>query len=1081
MAKYWRSLEELYEKPAFQEYLHREFPEAASLVPEGVSRRRWLQVMGASLTLAGVAGCRWEDEKIATYVQRPVNRTPGKPVKYASSLERSGVSVGVLVTSFDGRPIKVDVNPDHPQGFTGSDAMMQGSVLQVYDPDRIARDVASNKMLDIYDPNEAATLREKTKSGRKARVWDQFETFAADWLTKAKQNNGAGVRFLSGENSSPSLERLRGQLQQILPEARWVEYEPISRQNEAAGVELAFGRPARLRYQLNDADVVVGLDSDLFDFHPDSLRHVREWADRRTPEKGDLNRTYAVEACYSSLGQGADHRLALASSQVGSFVMDLLDTLQGALNGSAPSEPAESADHREKFMAALVDDLVKHQGRSVIAVGPRQPAEVQAACVQINSLLGNLGKTVQAIPRNDVNRPSAGAGINELVKQMNDGNVDTLVVLGGNPAYDVPAELKFADAMGKVAHTIRLGQYDDETAALSQWYLPQTHDLETWGDGRSYDGTLTIRQPLLTPLHRGVSEIELVSLLLQLENRNGQAIVRETAESLVSGLNEKAWNRAIHDGFFVNTASANLTDASVASDLQGKLDTWAEEAEANALSDSDFEIVFLPDELIYDGRFANNAWLQETPGQLTKLTWDNVAIISPKTAKTLGVKDGDTVSVKRGDATITVPVFQMPGIADNTLGINCGYGRTMAGHVGGSEPDDVAPVGSSVYKIMPAEGQRYYIKADVKATGGTHELACTQSHWAIDVAGMREIGRRVGDLVREGTVEEYNEHHDFAKHMVHHPELESLWQERDWSGEYQWGMSIDLSRCIGCNGCTVACQAENNVPVVGKDQVSKNREMHWMRIDRYFVSDAEITEDLADQPSSIGVSTQPVLCMQCENAPCEQVCPVAATVHSTEGLNDMVYNRCIGTRYCANNCPYKVRRFNYFSNAKPLMTEEKELVQLVLNPEVTVRSRGVMEKCTYCVQRIQNGKIVASNEDRVLNDGEVQTACQEACPTNAIVFGNLQDPNSEVSKLHNSPRNYGMLEELNVKPRTQYLARLRNPHPWLAGGYFLQPGEHGHGEHGHDEHAEGDHGEGHGHEESHDHDHDHDHDTPAAT
>ncbi len=1069
MAKYWRSLEELYEKPAFQDYLHREFPEAASMLPEGVSRRRWLQVMGASLALAGASGCRWEDEKIATYIKRPENRIPGVPVKYATLLERAGVAIGVLATSYDGRPIKLDINPEHPQGFRGSDAQLQGYVLQMYDPDRIPREPETGRHRQLYDPKYAAVLRQKENGKFRARTWERFEQFAANWWSQAQGKNGAGVRVISGANSSPTAQRLKSEFLSALPQAKWVEYEPLSRAQEAAGVEQAFGSTGRLKYQLAEADVVLGLDSDLLDFHPDALRHAREWADRRVPEAGQMNRVYAVESCFSGLGQVADHRLPLATSQVAAFTGDLLDALQSALNGSPPQKDAAEGDSKASFLGAVVDDLVKHKGRSVVVAGPRQAPEVHAACLLINSLLDNLGKTVVVLDAADSPQDPRQA-VAELVSEMKAGSVETLIVLGGNPGYDAPAELGFCDAMESVPTVLRLGQYQDETAEKSTWYLPMAHELESWGDGRSWDGTIGIRQPLLTALHRGVTESEFLAILMQKSTRDGQQQVQSTLEGLVPGLNQKAWNKAIHDGFVADSAYAVKSELSLAENLQGQLETWLKEAaeKARQTAEGSFEVVLLPDEAVFDGRYANNAWLQETPASLTKITWDNVAIIGPRTAKNLSVKDGDLVSVTLQGRSIEIPVFQMPGLPENTLGISCGYGRTAAGHVGGSLQDDVEPVGVNAYELMPAQGAQYFFTAEVKKTGKEYQLASTQSHWAIDLAGMREIGKRVGMLVREGTLEEFQEHSDFAQHKVHHPPLESLWTEREWDAQYQWGMSVDLSRCIGCNGCVVSCTAENNVPVVGKDQVRRNREMHWLRIDRYFVGDQDIVEKINDQPESIGVSTQPVLCMQCENAPCEQVCPVAATIHSKEGLNDMVYNRCIGTRYCSNNCPYKVRRFNYFSNAKPLMEPEMELVQLVLNPEVTVRSRGVMEKCTYCVQRIQNGKIQAKNENRLVRDGEIKTACQEACPTDAIKFGNLRDKESEVYKLHQNDRTYGMLEELNVKPRTKYLARIRNPHPWLAGGYFLQPGEHHH----HGEHHDG----------AHEHDYDHDHDSdPVPT
>ncbi len=1065
MANYWRSLEELHDKPAFQEYLRREFPEAASLVSDGVSRRRWLQLMGASLTLAGVAGCHWEQEKVATYVRRPENRIPGVPVKYATLLERSGVALGVLVTSYDGRPIKVDVNPEHPQGFVGTDSFAQASVLGLYDPDRIAREPEDGTHRQIYDPNQQAVLRQREKGKTSAKSWEQFEKFVADWNKSAVADGGKGVRVLSGASSSPSLKRMKEEFLKSLPGSKWVEYEPVSRDHEWQGAELATGARLRLRYHLDRADVVVGVDSDLFDYHPEALRHVKEWAGCRVPEDGKMNRTYAVESCYTRLGQNADHRLPLRSSQIASFLIELKAGVESALAGSPPVQGGAEGDSARQVLDAMVDDLVNHKGRSLLVAGPLQSPEVHAICLQINGLLGNIGKTVTAVQSPDTERPTHAEAIRSLAEEMAAGEVKTLVILGGNPVYNTPSDIDFSALMAKVPVTIRLGQYDDETSLVSHWYVPETHDLEAWGDGCSWEGTVGVRQSLLSPLHRGVSDIELIALLLQRKKRSGQEIVRETAGLRVKNLTSKMWERAIHDGFFAGTASQEVADLKLVGGLNEKLADWVKKAGSAETDASGLDVVYHPDDCVYDGRYANSSWLQELPSALTKVTWDNVATISPRTALEFKLEDGDLVEVTGPDgSSLTVPVVQIPGQADKTLGVCLGYGRTAAGHVGGSLLDRVEPVGTNAFQLVTTKTAGFDSGANLKKLGKKHVLATTQNHWAIDVAGMQEIGKRVGMLVREGTVAEYQASQDFAKHLVHHPPLESLWEEFEWSDEYQWGMGIDLTRCVGCNACVTACQSENNIPVVGKDQVNRNREMHWIRVDRYFVTahdqstpepdDVQIDPATLD-PINMGVSTQPVNCQHCENAPCEQVCPVAATMHSSEGLNEMVYNRCIGTRYCGNNCPYKVRRFNFFSNAIPLMQPEKELVQLVLNPEVTVRSRGVMEKCTYCVQRIQNGKIAAKNAQRKLVDGEVKTACQESCPADAISFGNLREKESQVSKDHANPRCYAMLEELNIKPRTQYLARIRNPHPWLEKNYYLQPHEiHGHDESGH---PDGDH------------------------
>ncbi len=591
-----------------------------------------------------------------------------------------------------------------------------------------------------------------------------------------------------------------------------------------------------------------------------------------------------------------------------------------------------------------------------------------------------------------------------------------MLLLGGNPAFDAPGDLQFAEALSSVPTTIRLGQYDDETAQLCTWQLPETHAFESWGDVRGWDGTLCASQPLIDPLLNGRSRIELLALICA-DPREPQSIVREAiAESAGQpDFADTEWSRLLHDGFLEGTESP-VWDAT--SQLAGRREEILQAVVNRARTD--LELVFTHSGSVLDGRFANNGWLQETPDYLTKLTWDNAAIISPATAAQLGIEHATLVRLQSGDAEIEIPAFLLPGQAAGSIGVAVGYGRTAAGVIGGHRDKDLPTVGVDVNPLRRSNEMAFTNDVRLIPTATRYQFATTQEHHAIDTVGLEETGRRVGELVREATLEEFQQQPDVAQHVVHHNPLESLWQEPSYDG-HAWGMSIDLNRCIGCNACVVACQAENNVPIVGKDQVAKGREMHWIRIDRYFQG----------TPENPSVATQPVACHHCENAPCEQVCPVAATVHSHEGLNDMVYNRCIGTRYCANNCPYKVRRFNFFDYNKPLEDANRQLAELVINPEVTVRSRGVMEKCTYCVQRIQSVKIDAKNSRRPIRDGEIKTACQQACPAQAIEFGDLNDPASRVSQAHADPRAYGMLAELNVKPRTSYLAQIRNPNPKL--------------------------------------------------
>jgi molybdopterin-containing oxidoreductase family iron-sulfur binding subunit len=598
---------------------------------------------------------------------------------------------------------------------------------------------------------------------------------------------------------------------------------------------------------------------------------------------------------------------------------------------------------------------------------------------------------------------------------LNAGKVDTLIVLGGNPLYTAPADLNFAEAFKKAATRIHLGLYRDETARQCAWHLPQAHFLESWADARAYDGTYSVVQPLIEPLHGGVSAIELAALLAGIESPKGYDLVRQTFQKIAGPGWESKWAMTLREGILDKSESPAATPPIV----QQPSKPPAEKAAATP-ANSQLEIVFCRSAAVYDGRYANNGWLQELPDPMTKLTWDNAALVSPATAAKLGIAHGAVVRLTFGGRTVQMPAYVMPGQAAGSVAVALGYGRTAAGKVGGSKADDVPPVGVDVYCLRTTAAMDFGTGLSVEPTGREHRLALTQDHHAIDTVGLSSRAERLGELIREQTLADHKEHPDAVKHAVHHPPLESLWNEHEY-GPHRWGMTIDLSKCIGCNACVVACQSENNVPVVGKDRVLAGREMHWIRVDRYFQGEP-------DNPRSVH---QVVACHHCENAPCEQVCPVAATVHSHEGLNDMVYNRCVGTRYCSNNCPYKVRRFNYFNYHKDLEGHEKEVLKLIYNPEVTVRSRGVMEKCTYCVQRIQATKIIAKNAGRPIADGEIRTACQQVCPAQAIEFGDLADPASRVAKARAAGRAYEMLAELNVKPRTSYLARIRNPNPEL--------------------------------------------------
>jgi molybdopterin-containing oxidoreductase family iron-sulfur binding subunit len=998
---YWRSLSQLENSPEFAEFLQREFPVAASEFPEGISRRRWLQLMGASLSLAAVSGCRWETEKIAEFGARPDGRIPGEPQYYATSIELAGMPRHLLVTCFDGRPIKVEGNPEHPESRGGTDVFAQAATL------------------DLYDPDRSGQVRQRVQAQTFNKDWADFDARLGELVAQWQKSQGRGLAVLVQPTSSLTVHGLLEKLAKIYPQAGLYEYAPVSRASELAGSRLAFGQRLRTHYRLDQAQVIACFDADLLGAHPASIQYARDFIAGRNPEAGSMSRLYAVESQFSITGVTADHRLPLRSAEIGAFLQALDGQIQHLLASEKKPEAGQtqtsSDEQANRWLRVLAGDLVKNRGKCLVAVGPRQPAAVQAVGHAINAKLGNVGATVLYTPEPEpaVERADLGA----LVERMRSGEISAVCLIGGNPAYDAPADLKFAEALDKVETTIHLSPYYDETSQLCSWHLPQAHPLESWGDVLAFDGTVSVSQPLIEPLRGGRTAIEVLAQLCGDGQFEAQKLVRSAVEKrLGASLSEDGWRRLLHDGFAAKSALAAIKPELRGQD--GASDSAPKPADAAAAAP--LELVFCASANVFDGRFANNGWLQETPGFLTKLTWDNAAILSPVTADELKVRHGSVIELTIDGQTLEAPVYVLPGQARGSIGISLGYGRTAAGHVGGSAAAGISPVGCNAYRLRLSQTPEFTTTVTVKPTGKTYTLATTQDHHAIDKIGQAGIAERIGELVREATLADLQQPVREPPHQGHE-EAPLLWKEVSYEGHHAWGMAIDLTKCIGCSACVVACQAENNVPIVGKEQVARGREMHWLRVDRYF----------RGEPENPQVVTQPVACHHCENAPCEQVCPVAATVHSDEGLNDMVYNRCIGTRYCANNCPYKVRRFNFFNNAKQLEKPEFQLAQLAVNPEVTVRARGVMEKCTYCVQRIQRGKIASRPGRQPIPDGEIKAACQQACPTQAIEFGDLNQSESRVAQRHADARAYGMLAELHIKPRTKYLTRIRNPHPEL--------------------------------------------------
>jgi molybdopterin-containing oxidoreductase family iron-sulfur binding subunit len=973
--EYWRSLEELAGTPEFQEMLHREFPKGASEWVDSVSRRGFLQLMGASLAMAGMTGCtKLPLEPIVPYVKQPEEVIPGRPRFYATAVTLSGYASPVLVESHLGRPTKIEGNDKHPASLGGTDIFTQAALLGMYDPDR------SQTIMRLGEVNS----------------WSAFVRETKGPLTVQKNIGGAGIRILTQTISSPTLADQLREFLKTYPQAKWHVYEPVNRDNVLEGAKLAFGQPVETRYDFSKADVIVSLDADfLYAGFPGNTRYIRDFASRRNPD-ANMSRFYAIESTPTSTGAKADHRLPLPAWQVEQCAR-VLENSEGSGSSFSNSFTPEIL----KFAAAVGKDLLGARGKSVVIVGEHQPASLHAFAHAINAKLGNIGNTVFYTDPVDANPVYQTESLRDLVADMRAGKVDLLVIMGGNPVYDAPADLGFSDALKNSSISLRIhhGLYQNETAEYCHWHVNEAHSLEAWGDTRAYDGTVSIVQPLIAPLYAGKSAHELVSALAGVSDATGYDLVRAYWQKQHTGADFEAfWRKSLHDGWVEGTPYSPKSVSAKA----------AVPAPAAAVDEKSLEINFRRDPSIYDGQFANNGWLQELPKPTNKLTWDNAVLVGPKMGEREGLKTEDMVEVELNGRKAKLPVWIQGGHPDHSVTVFLGYGRTRAGRAGTGAGFDVYPLRTSAAPWIATGGK-------LTKTGDTYKLASTQGYQTMDTPN--------GDprpIVREASLDEYRKEPKFAQEEQPPKEL-TLYPGYDYAKQdYAWGMAIDLNSCVGCNNCIIACQAENNIAVVGKEQVVKGRHMHWLRVDAYYQGDR-------DNPKAF---LQPVPCMQCENAPCELVCPVGATVHSTEGLNDMVYNRCVGTRYCSNNCPYKVRRFNFLL----FQDWETEQYKMMRNPDVTVRSRGVMEKCTYCIQRINERRIDAERaEEKIKDDGSLQTACQQSCPAGAIIFGNINDPNSRVAKLKAQDRNYGLLADLNTRPRTTYLAEVRNPNPELEG------------------------------------------------
>jgi MoCo/4Fe-4S cofactor protein with predicted Tat translocation signal len=1076
--EYWRSIDELADTPEFEEFVKREYPVHSEDWDTAFSRRSFVKLMGGTLALAGLSGCVIQPpEKIVPRVRDQEDMLPGKSMFFATAMTMGGIATGLLAESYEGRPIKLEGNPEHPGSLGTTDVFAQAALLDMYDPDR----------------SQNITLRGNQST------WQNFSTSVRSSLDEARGNGGAGIRFLSETVTSPTLQAQMRQIASELPNSRWYQYEPVNSDNAMAGARLAFGSPVHTVYRFDVADRILTLDKDIFtDFN---VRYKRDYAKRKnySEQNKQINRLYAVETTITPTGAKADHRLAVKPSQVA----EVARAVAAAVGvGGATSAYTENA----QWIAALARDLMAHHGRSIVVAGDSQPPIVHAIAHAINGALGNVGQTVvYTEPLVPFAERTQAEQLRELITDIDAGRVTMLVILGGNPVYNTPADLKLnRERMEKVPLRVHLGTHMDETGELCHWHIPQKHFLETWGDARAYDGTVTLIQPLIERLYDSRSiyevaqlffredfdkrDIDIVKQYWQTQNisaaRPTAAVAPQSAQPAATAANaasagqagnsangataantagtqagttsgsatapsatntapatttpeqrspapvqravgtgaaafEDNWRRSVHDGFIANSAAAtrNVT-VNTAFLTQPQQPTGS-----GAL-----EIAIRPDPTLYDGRFANNGWLQELPKPINKITWDMVALVSPNTARTLGLNQAnDTDEISGGERptsfinskgtnmfadlvtltyqgsrmSATVPVWITPGQPDGAVTIFMGGGRTRGGRIG-------TGIGYNAFEVMRSDAMGHGA-GELAKTGEQTTIASTQIHFNMEGRDLLRVWD-VNDIENEIAS---GKQEDFYPLSMYHEAYKNEYKPQ-YDTHNKWGMAIDLNSCVGCNACVIACQAENNIPVVGKEQVERSREMHWLRIDTYFGG--------SDVNNPGGTHFQPVLCMQCEQAPCEVVCPVTATVHNAEGLNDMVYNRCVGTRYCSNNCPYKVRRFNF------LLYQDWDTPQykLMRNPEVSIRSRGVMEKCTYCTQRISAARIEAQKEGRPIQDGEVVTACQAVCPTDAIVFGDLNDKNSQVWKIKQDPRNYNLLNELNTQPRTTYLAELKN-------------------------------------------------------
>ena len=987
---YWKSLKDISSEDDYNRFLK----QSEHNVDNGLSRRNFLSLIAASVALAGLEGCKKPVQKIIPYVEAEIGTIPGIPKYYASTLPFKNNALGVVIENHDERPVKVEGNEKHPTSLGKSNSFAQASTLEMYDPDRARGVKFKGKKVD----------------------WNEYLNFAKS----INDGNGKGLAVLMQESSSPTIKSIQEDFKKNLPNADWVVYESVNNENLYDGIELAFSKRLQPLYRLEKAQIIVSLGSDFLGVDDNNIYHTRKFAQNRNivDENSTMNRLYVAESSISSTGSSADHRLNVPQHEMENLLAELAYELK-QLGLRIEAKKVKSSNNL--WVKAAAKDLFDGRGESIIIGGSSLSKEFHQLIALINY---NLKAPIDYYPLN-MSQVSSVKNFESLCKDMKDGKINNLIILGANPVYDSPVDFDFAESLKKVKNSVHLTNIIDETSKLCSWNIAMNHYFECWGDAMTYDGHVSIVQPQIMPLFDSKSIIQVLSPIVYSKEQSAYDTVKNVWKSKIvkSGNFEREWDKVLHDGLYkkpilkkVNVRPASKISTAVLNNY--------------SLDNDKFEIVFCPSSSVYDGRYANNGWLQEIPKPITSLTWDNAALISMKVAKKLNIKNGQMLEISVGDKSINIPAFITPGQNQKSITLELGYGRKFNGRIGNE-------VGFNVYPLRSSDSPSFILNGSIKVLNETYPLASTQDHHGLeddkyaapgfDDLANKETQSRIPELVKQSTLDYYKDNPDWVQKKVeqHKPDKKRSWADHsmynpdwDYSKGPQWGMSIDLTSCTSCNACSIACQSENNIPVVGKQQVMNGREMHWIRIDNYFAGD----------PDNPEVSTQSVACVHCELAPCESVCPVAATTHSSDGVNQMTYNRCLGTRYCANNCPYKVRKFNFYNYTRDL----PEVVQMAMNPDVSIRFRGVMEKCTYCYQRISSARITAENEGREIKDGDFQVACQQSCPADAIKFGDINDPNSEVSKAKRRNRDYALLAHLGTAPRTTYLAKIRNQNPMLV-------------------------------------------------